>query len=292
MTIEQEYKEFKKKLETIYDDRESENITELIFEHVTGKKRWERRINGTNELDSNISFQLQKHLHELLTFKPAQYILNEAWYYKRKYYVNENVLIPRPETEELVEWLVSDLRNLRNNISTSNLKILDIGTGSGCIAISIKKELKYSDVFAIDVSEHALVVARKNAGNLQAKIKFLIMDFLDENSWDSLDVFDIIVSNPPYIPESEKEKMKKNVTDFEPAKALFVKNHDLFIFYKKIAKFAQSFLNTSGNIYVEINEAFSKEVQEIFTLFNLDSVIKKDIYGKERMIRATKKENP
>jgi release factor glutamine methyltransferase len=292
MTIEQEYKEFKKKLETIYDDRESENITELIFEHVTGKKKWERRINCTNEMDSNISFQLQKHLPELLAFKPVQYILNEGWFYKRKYYVNENVLIPRPETEELVEWLVSDLLNFRNNISPSNSKILDIGTGSGCIAISIKKELKYSDVFAIDVSDDALAVARKNADNLQAKIKFLILDFLDESSWNSLDVFDIIVSNPPYIPESEKEKMKKNVTGFEPARALFVKDHDPFIFYKKIAKFAQSFLNASGNLYAEINEAFSKEVQEIFTRYNLDSVIKKDIYGKERMIRATKKEIP
>jgi release factor glutamine methyltransferase len=289
MTIEQEYKEFKKKLETIYDDRESGIITELIFEHVTSMKRWERRINGADEMDGNISIQLEKYLHELLTFKPVQYVLNEAWFYRRKYYVNEKVLIPRPETEELAEWLISDLQNLRKNLSNRKLKILDVGTGSGCIAISIKKELENTNVSAIDVSDQALAVARKNADILQAKIRFLQMDFLDESRWNNLEVFDIIVSNPPYIPESEKEKMEKNVTDFEPAMALFVQKADPFIFYEKIANFAQSFLDNSGKLYVEINESFSREVQEIFTLYNFDSVIKKDIYGKERMIRATKK---
>ena len=292
MTIEQEYKEFKKKLGAIYDDRESENLTDLIFEHVTGKKRWERRINGANKMDRNISFQLEKYLRELLTFKPVQYILNEAWFYKRKYYVNENVLIPRPETEELVEWVISDLQNLVNDITPNNLKILDIGTGSGCIAISIKKDLEYPDVSAIDVSEQALAVARKNADNLQAKINFLTLDFLDESRWNNLDVFDVIVSNPPYIPEREKGKMAKNVTGFEPQIALFVQDHDSFIFYEKIAEFGQSFLNASGKLYVEIHETFSKEIQEIFTRYNLNSETKKDIYGKDRIIRAIKKGNP
>ncbi len=145
--------------------------------------------------------------------KPVQYVLQEAWFYKMKFFVNENVLIPRPETEELVSWIVEDVRSAMFDVRSNRLQILDIGTGSGCIAVSLKKELPDVDVMAIDVSKQALSVAKKNADALQAQIDFLEINFLDEKLWPSLSKYDVIVSNPPYIPETEREKLAKNVTD-------------------------------------------------------------------------------
>ena len=245
MTTGEIYNDFRNKLTTIYDNREAENISDWVFENVTGLKKWERRENQNNQLAETDSEKIKTHLQELLKHKPVQYVLHEAWFYKRKFYVNENVLIPRPETEELVEWIVSDFKKEKYS---KPIKIIDIGTGSGCIPVSLKKELPESSIAAIDVSDKALSVAKINAEELHAIINFFQIDFLNENEWKMLSQYDIIVSNPPYIPLNEKEILAKSVTDFEPGIALFVKNNDPFIFYKKIAGFAKS--NLKERIYI------------------------------------------
>lgn len=282
MTTAQANIEFKEKIKALYEDREADNITDWVFENVTGLKKWERKNKQHDELPDIHLIQLKKYLDELLQWKPVQYVLNEAWFYKRKFYVNENVLIPRPETEELVEWVIHDL----NGKGINKIHLIDIGTGSGCIPVSLKKELPALSVTAIDISENAIAVAQKNAAALKAEINFLSLDFLRESEWQSLEQYDIIISNPPYIPKREKGILAKNVIDYEPDIALFIEDGDPFIFYKKIAVFAQSHLQKNGKIYVEVHEEYAKNVKSIFENASFISIIKKDIYGKERMVSA------
>ncbi len=289
MTIDEAYKNFVGQLNNIYDERESANIADWVFESVADIKRLDRITDKQKELNDPASQQLNAVLQRLLIHEPVQYILGEAWFYKMRFFVNEHVLIPRPETEELVEWVVEDIRNKKleiRNKEVSELAIFDIGTGSGCIAIALKKELPDAEVFAMDVSEDALAVAKKNAVDNYALINFLQVDFLDEKLWPSLPSFNIIVSNPPYIPEHEKTKLASNVVDNEPHLALFVPNDDPFIFYREIASFAGQHLKETGKIFVEVHENYAKEVQQIFAAKNFTAEIKKDIYGRERMIKA------
>ncbi|MEP6951346.1 MAG: peptide chain release factor N(5)-glutamine methyltransferase [Ginsengibacter sp.] len=284
MTTEQAYNDFLDKLEQIYERSEAANIADWIFENVTGLKKLERRVHK-NELNEQAGKQIENYMYELLQHKPVQYVLHEAWFYKMKFFVNEHVLIPRPETEELVSWVVDNVRSAMCDVQCNEHQLLDIGTGSGCIAISLKKELPHSHITAIDVSREALTVAKRNADVLQAQIDFLKINFLDESLWDSLTTYDVIVSNPPYIPGVEKEKLAKNVTGFEPGIALFVPDNSPFIFYEKIAKFAQLHLKPGGNIFVEMHEDYSREVAQIFIGNNFKTAIKEDIYGKKRMIK-------
>jgi release factor glutamine methyltransferase len=292
MTIAQAYFEFTEKLKTIYEDREADNISDWVFENVTGLKRWQRRENQNKNLEKSHLEKLKNYLDELLKHKPVQYVLNEAWFYKMKFFVNENVLIPRPETEELIEWIISDFKKEKDSKPTlpggRQVNIIDIGTGSGCIPIALKKELPDSNITSIDVSEEALSVANKNAAALHLAIEFFKIDFLKKNEWQTLSQYDIIVSNPPYIPINEKEILAKNVTEFEPHIALFVENNDPFIFYKMIAEFSKTHLNPGGKIYVEVHEEYARQVKIIFEDNGLISEIKKDIFGKERMIKAIK----
>ncbi|MEO8822108.1 MAG: peptide chain release factor N(5)-glutamine methyltransferase [Ginsengibacter sp.] len=291
MTTENVYTNFLTRLKTIYEEREAANIADWVFENVTGLKKWERRINKKNELSENEFNHLQNSLEQLLQHKPVQYILQEAWFYKMKFFVNENVLIPRPETEELVEWIINDQNNATDSSEATlptgrQVNIIDIGTGSGCIAIALKREIQNANLSAVDASEKALTVAKKNASDLKAEIDFMHFDFLNEKEWQHLPSFDIVVSNPPYIPIKEKELLAKNVTKYEPGVALFVEDNDPFIFYKKIAVFSKTHLNTIGKIYVEVHENSAREVKKIFEEAGFISEIKKDIYGKERMVQA------
>ena len=281
MTIEQIYNEFTQQLKSIYETREAANITDWVFESVAGIKRLDRIINKRKQLSHSTIQQLNHALLEFLQHKPVQYVLQEAWFYKMKFFVNESVLIPRPETEELVEWVINEVKN-----KNEKLKIIDIGTGSGCIAIALKKEINVADVLAIDISAGALAVAKKNAVALDVNIEIFQTDFLDEKEWHSLSSFDIIVSNPPYIAKKEISTMQKNVIDYEPHIALFVDDDDHLVFYKKIALFAESHLNKEGKIYVEVNEKYAREVNELFNRHGFVSIIKKDIYGRDRMISA------
>ena len=286
MTTEQCYNDFLNQLTSIYEKREAANITDWVFENETGFKRLERSLSRDVELKISIVQKLKKNLEQLLQHKPVQYVLNEAWFYKMKFFVNEHVLIPRPETEELVEWVIKEVQSMKYNVQYGKSKILDMGTGSGCIAISLKKELENTHIIAVDISQTALSVAKKNAENLQTQIDFFQIDFSNENLWNSFGLYDVIVSNPPYIPGNEKEKLAQNVTEFEPGIALFVANNNPFIFYEKIAKFGQSHLKKDGKIFVEIHGQYANEVQKIFSAYNFQTEIKKDIYGKERMIKA------
>lgn len=284
MTTEQVYIDFLNQLYAIYEKREASNIAEWVFENVTGLKRWERNLRENMALPTNSFTIINKYLEKLLEHQPVQYVLNEAWFYKLRFFVNEHVLIPRPETEELVSWILSDSRKLNGEGKT----ILDVGTGSGCIAIALKRELPASLVSAVDISKEAILVAGRNAKELQATIDFMQIDFLHEGGWNPIGCFDIIVSNPPYIPEKEKENMERNVVEFEPEIALFVQNNDPFIFYNKIAKFAQSHLKLNGKIFVEIHESYADDVKQIFEKFLFKTEVKKDIYEKDRMIMAMK----
>ena len=287
MTIDEAYKALLDPLKNIYESREATTIADWVFESVTGINRLKRLTNKTGELDSSKSKLLDKSLRRLMSHEPLQYVLNEAWFFKLKLFVNEDVLIPRPETEELVEWILDDLKK-DGKCQGRNIHLLDIGTGSGCIAIALKKNIPGSIIYSIDISEPALRVARQNAEVHMLKIDFLQLNFLDESNWSNLNSYDIIVSNPPYIPEHEKIKLDKNVVMHEPHLALFVENTDPFIFYKKIIMFASDHLLPGGKIYVEVHEDYSGEISDLFLKAGYKPVTKKDLHGRNRMICASR----
>ncbi len=288
MTIQQAYLQLLQQLSTLYDNRESGNIADLVIEKITALRKIDRIVYKDTIISPEEQNLLSKITSELLQHKPVQYAIGEAWFMGMKLLVNEQVLIPRPETEELANWIIQDIKtNKKKEVS-----VLDIGTGSGCIPMSIKQLLPYTYVTAIDISEGALQVAKINSVNLNVLIDFLLLDILDENTWKQLGHFDIIVSNPPYIRNSEGLTMRKNVMDYEPHLALFVEDNDPLLFYKKIATFAKTHLQQTGKIYVEINEEFAQEVISIFqqnSFFNIE--LRKDMQGKDRMVCAKRNES-
>ena len=290
MTIKEIYRDYLVQLQPIYSANEAMVITDWVFEKIAGVHRSELIKNPQQTLSSEINVQLDSCLADLLLHKPVQYIVGEAWFYKMKLIVNEQVLIPRPETEELVQLVIdhSGKEKIMPSKSGNKISILDIGTGSGCIAIAIKKNLPNAMLHAIDVSKESLLVAKENALLQKADIDFIEIDFLNESNWNQLPKVDIIISNPPYIPLKEKEILDKNVTQFEPHQALFVKDSDPFIFYEKIAIFGKTHLLCNGTIFVEIHEEYAKETAAIFeTDYQIET--KKDIFGKQRMLIITKK---
>ena len=273
---------FNNEIKDLYDSSEAKNITELVLEHVTGFSRIQQIRKTESVLTVEQIIKLSKISDKLKKNEPVQYILEEAWFAGMKFKVNKNVLIPRPETEELVEWVIADCR-----LQIADLKIIDIGTGSGCIPISLRKKLQHASVSAIDVCSEAIFTATENAIAFEADIEFILFDFLDENKWNELGEYDVIVSNPPYIRQSEKETMQERVKDFEPHLALFVPDNDALVFYRKLADFSKTHLKSSGAIYVEINEGLGKELEELFQSKGFNPVeIRKDMQGKDRMMKA------
>ena len=260
----------------LYDDREAATIAAMVMEFVTGKSKMDRWLQKNEPLSIENLKSLEKYSKELLTGKPVQYVLGEAWFAGLCLQVNEHTLIPRPETEQLVDWI------LKENFVTA----LDIGTGSGCIPIALAKNTD-AKVLAIDVSEDALLIAEENAKDNEVEIDFIHQDILQTNS---LQKVDLIVSNPPYVLESEKEKMQENVLDYEPELALFVEDKNPLIFYKKIASLAFNFLNENGKLFFEINAKFGKETIEMLVDIGFVNIeLKKDMNDKDRMIKAIKK---
>lgn len=278
MTIQETYHLLQEALKNIYDTDEANNIADLVIEHVTGYKKLGRITHKQLVLTEQQIHAIDTFKSALLQNKPVQYVLQEAWFYEMKFYVNEHVLIPRPETEELIELII------KTNNPISN--ILDIGTGSGCIPITLKKKIPHTTIVTIDVSEDALVVAKKNAAELNVEIEFKQLNFLDETNWNELGIFDIIVSNPPYIKQSEIINMQPNVVANEPHIALFVADDDALVFYRKIAAFGKTHLTINGKIFVEINEALGNETISLFEEFGYRAELKKDMQGKNRMIVA------
>jgi len=260
------------------DANESKALTELLLFEVCNVTRNDIIINE-KVIEENLVVKLRKYSKPISEGVPIQYILGKASFYGRDFYVDKDVLIPRPETEELVHWIIED--------SGQKAKILDIGTGSGCIAISLALEIKKSEVSAMDVSRPALKVAKRNATNLKANVQWIEKNVLTLKQLSSQ--YDIIVSNPPYVMECEKEFMKENVLGHEPHLALFVNDHTPLVFYHKIASLAFHSLEDKGKLYFEINEKFGKEIKAYLEEMGFcDVIIKQDINGKDRMIRAEK----
>lgn len=281
MTVQEATYYILNQLRTIYEESESSQVTDWIMENITGSNKTERMLYKNAALTPDEEMKLKHCTERLLQHEPVQYVLNESWFSGLKFYVDKKVLIPRPETEELVEWIISNCK-----FPVDELKILDIGTGSGCIAITLKRRIRRAEVWACDISAEALLVAEQNAAAFGTAIDFVQLDFLDRNTWAQLPKFDIIVSNPPYIPESDIETMHPNVVNYEPATALFVKDNDPLIFYKAIAEFGKQHLHGNGNIYLEIHEDIGKEVTEVLLGNGYTAELKKDMQQKDRMIKS------
>jgi release factor glutamine methyltransferase len=280
MTIQEATYFLLNKLRTIYPKGEADTINDMVMEHLTGSGKVERMLYKNSAISAQEELQLIQFAERLLQHEPVQYVLQEAWFYGLKFYVDKNVLIPRPETEELVDWIVKETGN------AGAINMLDIGTGSGCIPVSIKKKLPEAELWGIDVSNAALLVAQKNAANLGVNVHFILQDFLDKETWNKLPLFDVIISNPPYIPYQERYHMKANVLEYEPSKALFVPDNDALLFYKAIAEFGKTHLTSNGKIYCEIHEDAGKAARQLFEGSGYLTEIKKDMQGKERMIKA------
>lgn len=281
MTIREAYKHTVSQLSGLYNSREATAMADWVLTHLTGFNKTERLVHGDNLLRATQEATLSDQLSLLRQYKPVQYVLHEAWFASLKFYVNEQVLIPRPETEELVEWIV------QNNRDIAEIRILDIGTGSGCIPISLKKQLPQATVHAVDVSAAALDIARQNAQTHQVAIDLQEVDILDTDQWNRLPIFDCIVSNPPYIREQEKREMHENVLAHEPHLALFVPDHDALLFYRTIAEFAVQHLSPGGQLYFEINEAFGKETVALLAEKGFTGIeLRQDLQGKDRMVKA------
>lgn len=268
-------------LEKLYDAGEASAITDLLMERITGSWGPTLKARSGETLDAPQLAVLDGFIKRLQQAEPVQYVLGEAWFAGLKLYVEPAVLIPRPETEELVAWIVAD-RKYRPDGTT----LLDIGTGSGCIPLALKKKLANLHVDAIDVSKAALAVAGRNATDLGLPINFRQLDFLSTPEWENLGMYDLIVSNPPYIPASDISDMHGNVKDHEPATALFVPDTDPLLFYRNIALFSTTHLKPDGAVYVEIYEGLGNETVELFSEAGFDVVLKQDMQGKDRMIRA------
>ena len=284
MTIQVAYQELLKCLSDVYEQREAANITDLVIEHVTGQRKIDRITNKNFLINVQQQEKLGRMTTNLLTNKPVQYVLGEAWFMNMKLLVNEHVLIPRPETEELVDWIIRDV----DKKDTKEISLIDIGTGSGCIPITIKKMRDYINTSAIDVSNDALDIAKTNSSLQNTVINFQLINFLNETEWNQLGKYNIIVSNPPYIKSSEAISMSDNVVNFEPHIALFVPDHDAFIFYKNIAKFGMAHLKKDGHIYAEINEALGEQVIRLFETYSYKNIeLRKDMQGKDRRIKVS-----
>ena len=282
MTLNEARTVLTKELKNVYESDELRNIIELVIEHITNMSRAEQVKNKIPYLTCTQLEDLDAITERLKKNEPVQYVLGEAWFAGMKFKVNKNVLIPRPETEELVDWIVKESQ--KSKVKSQN--IIDIGTGSGCIPITLKHQLPEANVSAIDVCSEALFKATENAIKLNTEVDFTLLDFLDEEKWKELHQYDIIVSNPPYVKQSEITTMHERVKEFEPHLALFVPDDDALLFYKKLSGFALKHLKPGGSLFVEINEALGEQVVNLFRGFaNIE--LRKDMQGKDRMVMAS-----
>ena len=275
------FKNFVSGLTSLYDKDEATSITRVVFKERLNISRTDIAIDPSLEISKNDKNKLDRISKKLLEGVPVQHILGYADFYGLKFKVNKNVLIPRPETEELVQWIIKE------NGKKTGIKILDVGTGTGCISIALAKELMNASVTGIDISDKALRLARINAKMNDAKVQFKELDVLQKSNWNKLGKFNIIVSNPPYVTEREKEAMHINVLNHDPHLALFVPDDDPLIFYNKISDMALLDLSPGGQLYFEINEAFGNEIKDMLEAKGFKHVvIRKDLNGKDRFAIA------
>ncbi|GHT18030.1 release factor glutamine methyltransferase [Bacteroidia bacterium] len=268
---------FCSQLAELYSPAETDELFFIVLKKWKNIARADFLLNKKLALTDSETVELQSVINRLKKFEPIQYILGETEFFGMKYFVNQQVLIPRPETEELVEWILAE--------NKSAASVLDIGTGSGCIAVVLAHKNPRFALTAMDISEKALAIARKNAALHNVKIDFLEKDIFSLPTMDKK--FDIIVSNPPYIPENEKNSIQKTVMDFEPHTALFVPDSKPLIFYEKICQFAKNQLNENGKIYFEIHRSFGQQVVDLLQQNGFKNIaLKTDISGNERMVRC------
>ena len=294
MTIKQYRAHFNESLKHLYPTSEIDSFFFIILEEYMGFKRIDIVLKSDFHIDQKSLNLMQIATKQLEQEIPIQYIIEKTEFFGLPFNINKEVLIPRPETEELVERVIKEVSLIKTYKTDSNetknekqLKILDIGTGSGCIAISLKKELPSSKISAIDVSNEALRIAKKNALLNKVDINFIHLDILKTNNLDKL--YDVIVSNPPYVRELEKKEMKNNVLNNEPHLALFVDNKNPLLFYNKIAKLAKNFLTKNGQLHFEINQYLGKETIILLAEKGFKNIqLKKDIFGNDRIISAFK----
>ncbi len=304
MKIKDYRTQFIQELSPIYDAGEAESFFYLILEEKHQLKRIDLALHPDLTFSNEEILIWNSILEQLKKEIPVQYLLGKTSFYGLEFKVNENVLIPRPETEELVEWIIkswkSEVGSQKLEAGNRKVKILDIGTGSGCIAISLAKNISNAEVYAIDVSEKALVTAQKNAELNEVDVIFIKKNILEvvtlsvssraQSRGEGLEQqFDIIVSNPPYVRELEKKEIKKNVLDNEPHLALFVEDNDALVFYRKIAELAQQNLTPNGQLFFEINQYLGKEMIDLLESMGFKNIeLLKDIYGNDRMMKGTR----
>lgn len=279
MTVALLKKEVIAAITPLYGKREASNIATLLIEKRTGIDKFTQVLNKHTVVEN---YDSSDDVARLIKGEPIQYVLEEAWFYGNVFVVSRDTLIPRPETEELVDWVIKDNDQFRSQ------SILDIGTGTGCIPISLKIKLPNTTISGVDISEAALRIAKQNSVQLRANVSFIQMNFLDEANWPNLPQIDILTSNPPYIAEFEKDTMHQNVLNYEPHTALFVPNADPLLFYKAIKKFADGYLKKSALIYLELNELLGKETAQLFSSEGYCVDLKKDMQGKDRMLKVLK----
>lgn len=266
-----------------YPEREARAIARYILEVRFGVTPLDICMKKERVFSIEERRDLENIVKRLLQKEPIQYILGQADFHGRTFHVTPSVLIPRPETEELVEWIIKD-----HTPTASALRILDIGTGSGCIAVTLSKEMPQAQVTALDISSEALRIAQKNATTQQAQVTFRQQDILREQAGPT-ECWDIIVSNPPYIRQCEQADMEENVWKHEPAQALFVPNEDPLLFYHAIGRYAMNGLKTDGTLYMEINRAYGQEMIDLLNESGFCGItLRKDLYGNDRMIKCRK----
>jgi release factor glutamine methyltransferase len=280
-TIEETLKSLTRQLEALYEEPEARTMAEWVLQHFLQTGRMGLLQRRQEPLPVGLSEQVQQCLERLLRQEPLQYVLGEASFYGRDFKVTPAVLIPRPETEELVQRIITAYKR------HSGVKLLDIGTGSGCIPTTLAAELPSSQVWGLDVSEEALAVARANAAALQQQVTWLHQDILQEVPALAPQSLDAVVSNPPYVLEEEKGLMRENVLAFEPHLALFVPNKDPLLFYRRIAKVAQGLLKSSGRLFFEINERYAPQTMALLQELGYQDInVYQDLRGKDRMVEA------
>jgi len=281
MTIDGASRLLKASLLSMYGEREAASISSLVMEHLTAWPKTVRLLHKSDALTSIQEEHLHQYLADLIRQRPVQYVLEESWFGNLPFYVDERVLIPRPETEELANWLLKDERSERQGLT-----VLDIGTGSGCIPVYLKKKRVDFQVTALDISGPALEVATKNCRIHQVEIELLKCDIRDKEQAKRLAAVDLIISNPPYIPERQKQSLDHHVKNFEPALALYVPDDDPLQFYKIIGELALEKLKTAGALFLEIHPDFAKDMLAHYERMGYLTELKKDFSGNNRMIKA------
>ena len=271
---------FTRQLEALYSDREGKQLSNWVMENITGKSRVDRLLRKDEEMSDEMLDKWQFILNRMLQHEPIQYVLGEAPFMGILLKVNQHTLIPRPETEELVSWILDDYKD-------NNIRVLDVGTGSGCIALALKQFRPSWRITATDFSREAIATASSNGNRLNLSIEWKVLNMLEINHSGWGDTYEVIVSNPPYIPEKEKASLSQHVRDFEPSTALFVPDENPLIYYQALLANTPAHLTKGGRLYLEINDHLGEATLNLFVAAGWEAELRKDLQGNDRMIKAT-----